>query len=139
MISPNTWRELVRPHHARLTELAHSRGVPVMYHCDGAIYPLIPELIDLGVDLLNPVAEAAESQRAQGRVRRPAPFHGGVDILRSSRPARPTRCDEVVRLVDTLGRGGGFVLCSSHHLQRRHAGREQPFWTISDPALRYRS
>jgi uroporphyrinogen decarboxylase len=140
MISPETWRELVRPHHARLTELAHSRGVPVMYHCDGAIYPLIPELIDLGVDLLNPIqpdAKGMEAQRLKDEFGDQLSFHGGVDILRILPQGTVDEVrDEVVRLVDTLGRGGGFILCSSHHLQP-----DTPLENILamyDVSLRYR-
>jgi uroporphyrinogen decarboxylase len=140
MISPDTWRELVRPHHARLCDLAHSYGVPVMYHCDGAIYPLIPEVIDMGVDLLNPIqpdAKGMEAQRLKDEFGDRLSFHGGVDILRilPSGTVDEVRA-EVRRLVATLGKGGGFVLCSSHHLQP-----DTPLENVLamyDVALRYR-
>jgi uroporphyrinogen decarboxylase len=121
MISPDTWRAEVRPLHARLTELARAYDVPVMYHCDGAIYPLIEELIDLGVDLLNPIqpdAKGMEAQRLKDEFGDRLSFHGGVDILRILPQGTPDEVrDEVRRLVETLGRGGGYVLCSSHHVQ----------------------
>jgi uroporphyrinogen decarboxylase len=121
MISPDTWRAEVRPLHARLTELAREYGVPVMYHCDGAIYPLISELIDLGVDLLNPIqpdAKGMEAQRLKDEFGDRLSFHGGVDILRILPQGTVDEVrGEVRRLVDTLGRGGGYVLCSSHHIQ----------------------
>lgn len=121
MVSPETWREQVRPHHARLTELAHSYGVPVMYHCDGAVYPLIAELIELGVDVLNPIqpdAKGMDARRLKDEFGDRLSFHGGVDILRilPQGTVEEVRA-EVTRLVDTLGKGGGYVLCSSHHLQ----------------------
>jgi uroporphyrinogen decarboxylase len=140
MISPDTWRELVRPHHARLTELARSHGVPVMYHCDGAIYPLIPELIELGVDLLNPIqpdAKGMEAQRLKDEFGDVLSFHGGVDILKIlPRGTVEEVRAEVARLVDTLGKGGGFVLCSSHHLQPDTP--VENVLAMYDPALRYR-
>jgi uroporphyrinogen decarboxylase len=141
MISPDTWRDEVRPHHARLTELARAHDVPVMYHCDGAIYPLIPELIELGIDLLNPIqpdAKGMEAQRLKDEFGERLAFHGGVDILRIlPRGTVDEVRAEVARLVDTLGRGGGFVLCSSHHLQP-----DTPVENIVamyDTALRYRN
>lgn len=141
MISPDTWRAEVRPLHARLTELAHSRGVPVMYHCDGAIYPLIPELIELGVDLLNPIqpdAKNMEAARLKEEFGDRLSFHGGVDIMRILPQGTPEEVAAEVRsLVQTLGRGGGYVLCSSHHIQP-----DTPLANIHrmyDVALRYRS
>jgi uroporphyrinogen decarboxylase len=92
-----------------------------MYHCDGAIYPLISELIDLGVDLLNPIqpdAKGMEAQRLKDEFGDRLSFHGGVDILRILPQGTVDEVrGEVRRLVDTLGRGGGYVLCSSHHIQ----------------------
>jgi uroporphyrinogen decarboxylase len=140
MISPDTWRAEVRPHHARLTELAHSYGVPVMYHCDGAIYPLIPELIELGVDLLNPIqpdAKGMDADRLKEEFGERLSFHGGVDILKIlPRGTVEEVRAEVKRLVETLGRGGGFVLCSSHHLQPDTP--VENILAMYDVALRYR-
>ena len=121
MVSPETWRSEVVPHHRRLIEAAHERGVPVMYHCDGAIYPLIPELIELGVDLLNPVQPDAKDMDA-ARLKREFGdrlcFHGGVDIMRTL-PTGTTEqvAAEVRERVEVLGAGGGYVLASSHHIQ----------------------
>ena len=55
LISPRHWRELVKPRHRQILDVIHSYGKPAMYHCDGAVAPLIPELIDMGVNVLNPV------------------------------------------------------------------------------------
>ena len=50
----------MRPHHVQLIELAHKYGKPVMYHTDDAIRQMLPELIDMGVDLLNPLQPDAK-------------------------------------------------------------------------------
>jgi uroporphyrinogen decarboxylase len=141
LISPDTWRAEIRPHHARLIELAHSRGVPVMYHCDGALYPLIPDLIELGVDVLNPIQPTARGM-APGRLASEfgnrLTFHGGIDIVGTLPQGTPEQVrEEVRRNVDTLGREGGYILCSSHHIQP-----ETPIANILamyEPGLRYRS
>jgi uroporphyrinogen decarboxylase len=121
MISPQMWREFVRPHHARLVELAHARGVKVMYHCDGAIYPLIPELIDLGIDLLNPIqpdAKNMDGRKLKTEFGHRLAFHGGIDINQTLPRGTPDEVRAEVRdRVQTLGRGGGYILCSSHHIQ----------------------
>jgi uroporphyrinogen decarboxylase len=121
MISPDTWRAEVRPHHARIAELAHAHGKPLMYHCDGAIYPLIPELIELGVDVLNPIqpdAKGMEAERLKAEFGHRLSFHGGLDILKTLPQGTQEEVQtEVRRLVRVLGDGGGYILASSHHVQ----------------------
>ena len=75
MISKPMWRGVVRPRHAQLIAAARALGKPVMYHCDGAVYPLIPELLEMGVSVLNPIQPDAARHgpgQSEGRVRRPA-------------------------------------------------------------------
>jgi len=121
MISPDTWRDEIRPHHERLVEIAHSRGVPVMYHCDGAIVRLIPELIELGIDVLNPIqpdAAGMDARVLKAEFGDRLSFHGGVDIINTLPRGTPEEvAAEVRRCVEVLGEGGGYVLCSSHHVQ----------------------
>jgi uroporphyrinogen decarboxylase len=54
-MSPSMYRELVFPAHHRLMDFAHSKGLPVVLHCDGLIESLIPSLIEAGVDCLQPI------------------------------------------------------------------------------------
>ena len=121
MISPTTWRELVRPHHQKLVSLAHSRNKPVMYHCDGAVYPLIPELIELGIDVLNPIqpdAKGMEARRLKQEFGDRLTFHGGIDIMKVLPRGTPDEVRAEVRdRVAVLGKNGGYLLCSSHHIQ----------------------
>lgn len=140
MMSQDMWRQQIRPRQARIFDVAKSFGVRIMYHCDGAIYPLIPELIDMGVDLLNPIqADAAGMEPAQLKAEfgDRLSFHGGIDIIQTL--PRGTQADvasEVRDRVNVLGKGGGYVLASSHHIQS-----DTPIanvLTMYDPTLRYR-
>jgi uroporphyrinogen decarboxylase len=54
-MSPAMYRELIFPAHRRLFEFAHGRGLPVVLHCDGFIEPLLPQLIEAGIDCLQPL------------------------------------------------------------------------------------
>lgn len=121
MISPQMWRKFVRPCHARLIELAKSYNLPVMYHCDGAIYPLIPEIIDLGVDLLNPIQTDAKGMAPEGLKEQfgdRLSFHGGLDIIKTlPRGSAEEVRAEVRERVRVLGRNGGYIVASSHHIQ----------------------
>jgi uroporphyrinogen decarboxylase len=141
LISPAMWRKFIRPHHAKLVELSHSYGKPVMYHCDGSVHPLIPELIDMGIDVLNPIqpdAAKMEAPQLKAEFGDKLTFHGGVGIINTLPRGTPedVRTD-VKELVDVLGNGGGFILCGSHHIQP-----DTPIENVLamyEPALRYRN
>jgi 5-methyltetrahydrofolate--homocysteine methyltransferase len=121
MISQEMWRDYIRPRHAQLIEPAKKRNLAVMYHCDGAIYPLVTELIELGIDLLNPVqadAKGMEPPRLKAEFGNRLSFHGGLDIIKTL--PRGTVEDvrrEVRERVQVLGRDGGYIMASSHHIQ----------------------
>jgi uroporphyrinogen decarboxylase len=121
MMSPAMWRQHIRPRHQRLAEIAHAAGKQVMYHCDGAIYPLIPELIDIGIDVLSPVqtdAEGMDPARLKREFGDRLAFHGGIDIMRTLPRGAPEEVRAEVRArVEVLGQDGGYILCSSHHIQ----------------------
>lgn len=53
IISPSLWRDFFRPRYKHQFELAHMYGLDVYFHSCGYIYDIIPDLIDIGVDLLN--------------------------------------------------------------------------------------
>lgn len=140
MISPSMYRDMVRPCHARIIEVARKFNKPVMYHCDGAIAHLIPDLIELGVNLLNPIqpdSPGMECERLKRDFGDKMAFHGGIDIIKTlPRGTVQDVRDEVQERVRILGENGGYVMCSSHHIQS-----DTPIENILamyDPALRYR-
>jgi uroporphyrinogen decarboxylase len=92
-----------------------------MYHCDGALAPLIPDLIDLGIDVLNPIQPGAKGMDS-GWLKRTygdrLSFHGGIDIV-STLPrgtVEEVRA-EVRKQVSVLGEEGGYIMAGSHHFQ----------------------
>jgi len=119
LLSKDMWREYVRPPHAALVELAHSRGIPVMYHCDGALYPLLPDLVELGIDVINPIqldAIGAPPEKLKAEFGDSLAFHGGLDIMQLLPHGTPDEVRaEVRRLIDLFS--PGYILCSSHHVQ----------------------
>jgi uroporphyrinogen decarboxylase len=121
MISKDMWTRYVRPRHAKIIELAKGYGKQVMYHCDGSIFPLIPDLIDMGVDLLNPIqAEARDMdpQRLKAEFGDRLSFHGGIDIIKTlPRGSVEDVKAEVRERGRVLGENGGYILASSHHIQ----------------------
>lgn len=121
LISSDMWAEFIRPNHARIVDVAKQYGVPVMYHSDGAMRALIPELIDLGVDVLNPIqadAVGMEPDALKQDFGDKLCFHGGIDIIETlPRGTVEDVRQEIQDRIRILGRDGGYVLASSHHIQ----------------------
>jgi uroporphyrinogen decarboxylase len=120
--SRKTFQRFIAPPIETLAKLVHSHGVKFMFHSCGAVRELIPDLIELGVDILNPIQPAAVGMAPEGlksdfgdRLT----FHGGIDIqyLLPLQPADAVRA-EVSRRAKLLGRGGGYILAPSHNLQQ---------------------
>lgn len=121
LVSRRMWSRYIRPRHERLIEAARSYGKPVMYHCDGAIYPLIPDLIDMGVEVLNPIqvsASGMDPAQLKAEFGDRLSFHGGIDIIETLPRGTPDDVRAEVRArVRVLGERGGYILASSHHIQ----------------------
>jgi uroporphyrinogen decarboxylase len=121
LMSPRSFRRFIKPWLQRMIELAHSHGVRVFHHDDGAIRPLIPELIEIGIDLLNPIQWRCRGMEREGlaadfggRV----VFHGGVDNQHTLPFGTP---DDVRReVLDNLRifkDSRGYIVCPCHNLQ----------------------
>jgi uroporphyrinogen decarboxylase len=123
LFSPATYRSVVKPLHAELFAFlhAHTRAKVFLHSC-GAIRPVIPDLIEIGVDALNPVQVSAEGMAAEGLVRdfgRDLVFWGGaVDSQGTLGRATPDEVEaEARRHVAMFAPGGGYVFASIHNVQ----------------------
>ncbi len=122
MVSPAMWRRHILPRHLRLNAAIREFNVKLMYHSCGAIYPLIPALIEeAGIDVLNPLqprAAGMDMSRIKEEFGRRISFHGGVDIQHTlpHGTAEEVR-QEVQDRCRVLGPGGGYILAPSHYMQ----------------------
>jgi uroporphyrinogen decarboxylase len=121
LMSPGAFRRFLKPWMARIIQLVHSRGVRVMHHDDGAIRPLIPDLIEIGVDVLNPIQWRCRGMEREGLARdfgKSLVFHGGVDnqqTLAFGSPEDVRR--EVAENIEIFGSCRGYVVAPCHNLQ----------------------
>ena len=120
-ISPQMWRRLIKPRMARFCDLIHRHGALVRYHSCGSVRAIVPDLIEIGVDILNPVQSLAagmdpfELKRAYGDR---LTLHGGVDIQELLPRSTPRQVRQAVRrLVDVVGEHGGYILGGTHTIQ----------------------
>jgi len=125
LCSPDLYRKMVHPYHKELFGFIKNKApnrVHIFYHSCGAVKPLIPMLIEEGVDILNPVQVSAEGMDTKALKREFGKdltfWGGGVDtqhVLPFGTPAEVR--DEVKRRVDDLAPGGGFVFAAVHNVQ----------------------
>jgi uroporphyrinogen decarboxylase len=120
---PDLYRQIFQPHHRRLYGMVHARsGARVFLHSCGAVADLIPDLIEAGVDILNPVQTSAAGMDA-GRLKREwgdrLTFWGGGSCAQRVLPwATPEQVEADVReRLRLLAPGGGYVFAPPHDLQ----------------------
>ena len=123
LLRPALYRQAVKPYHRRLFRFAREHcSARLLFHSDGAIAPLIPDLIEMGVDAINPVQVSAAGmdpeilKREFGRDI--AFWGGGCDSQRTLPFGKPDEvADEVKRRIDALAPGGGYVFGPIHNVQ----------------------
>ena len=121
ILNPARWRELIAPRLAAIFRVGTSRKIPVAYHSCGAIRPIIPDLIEMGLNVLNPIQcncpgmDPFELKREFGDT---LAFMGGVD----TQELLPNGTAEAVygatrRLLEGMtADGGGYILAASHSI-----------------------
>jgi uroporphyrinogen-III decarboxylase len=121
LFHPDTWRRLLKPRMAELVSRvkAINPDLLVAYHTDGDVREVIPELIEIGIDVLNPVQPAcmdpAELKRDYGDQ---LLFWGSIDEQKTLPFGTPGDVrDEIGLRLDTIGKGGGLILGPTHHVQ----------------------
>jgi len=123
MINPQSYVDIIKPRQKRLFEAIKSRtDAKLFYHGCGAVYELIPHLIEIGVDIVNPVqvnAEGMDSARLKQAYGDDIVFWGGgVDTQKVLPFGTPDEVrDEVKRRIDDFAPGGGFVFATVHNIQ----------------------
>jgi len=123
LISPDIYRQMVKPKQRRLLEaIRRKTDAKVYYHGCGAVYDLIPDLIELGFDILNPVqvsAQGMDTKRLKEEYGQDMVFWGGgVDTQHVLPFGKPEEvADEVKRRIDDLAPGGGFFFAAVHNIQ----------------------
>lgn len=125
LCSPDLYRKLIKPRHTKLFSFIKKQArvpVKIFYHSCGAVRPLIPDLIESGIDILNPVQVSAagmNTKELKKEFGRDLTFYGGgVDTQRILPHGKPQEVrDAVKRRIDDLAPGGGFIFNTVHNIQ----------------------
>ena len=121
IISPDTYRSMIKPLQRELISYIQSRGVEVVFHSCGAVRDLLPDFIEIGVHILHPIQlsatgmDTAELKRDFGRDI--VFWGGGIDVETLQFGTPESVRDEVRMRIDHLAKGGGFVFTPTHCIQ----------------------
>jgi uroporphyrinogen decarboxylase len=126
LLNPKMFREMVKPRFARLYReakrlfLQYNPNGKLMAHTDGDVYPLIPDYIEMGLDVLNPVqpyVAEMEHDKLKHEFGGRLAFHGGIDLQKVLPFGTPEQVRaEAVKVMRDLGSGGGYILAPTHYL-----------------------
>ena len=121
IISPRTWRKFLKPRMAEFISTLKSINpdVKIAYHSDGNIYPIIPDLIEIGLDVLNPVQPASmDPASIKKDFGSQLCFWGSIDEQHTLPFGNPDDVrQEVIKRLKTIGKDGGLILGPTHHVQ----------------------
>ncbi|MBI5670096.1 MAG: uroporphyrinogen-III decarboxylase-like protein [Chloroflexi bacterium] len=113
--------EFLLPRMKRMMDLAHESGVYVYFHSDGAIRQVIPDLIEAGIDILNPIQWRCRGMERDGLKRDFGDrviLHGGVDNQHTLPFGSVDDVRAEVRYnIEVMGAGGGYILAPCHNIQ----------------------
>jgi uroporphyrinogen decarboxylase len=121
LMSPRMWRQYFKPRMADLIASLREINphIKIAYHTDGVVYPVIPDLIEIGVDVLNPIQPMAmDPVKIKKEYGRNLCFWGSLDIQQTLPFGTPEQVKaEVITRLKTIGRGGGLLIGPTHNLQ----------------------
>ncbi len=120
MMGPRHWSTYLRKWYEILIQDAKQYGLKVFYHCCGSFHPIIPTLIDMGVDILDPVQTSAREMDLRslyGKYGDQVCWHGGIDVQKLLPHGTVPEIRRAVAEAKTLfGSKGGIVLGPSHEI-----------------------
>jgi uroporphyrinogen decarboxylase len=132
LMSPTMWRRYFKPRMANLIASLRriNPRIKIAYHTDGVVYPIIPDLIEIGLDVLNPIQPAAmDPVRLKKEYGRELCFWGSLDIQKTLPFGTPEEVRaEVITRIQTIGRDGGLIIGPTHNIQLDTP--LENFWTM---------
>lgn len=123
LIDPETWRKIIKPRIKYMFEEFRKikPDLKIAWHSCGSILPIIPDFIEIGLDILNPIQPAAfgmDPEFLKKTYGRDLVFFGGIDVQHLLPFGSPEMIrDEVKRRIGILGRDGGYIIAPAHNIQ----------------------
>jgi uroporphyrinogen decarboxylase len=119
LIDPDLWRRFIKPYLAEHMRVARESGMYIFFHSCGAVRPVLPDLIDMGVTALVVFQTRARGMDAESISREfggHLAFYGGIDVQHLLSFGTPAQVEEEVRRnVQAFACCGGYIVANSHH------------------------
>jgi uroporphyrinogen decarboxylase len=121
IIPPDLYRDFIKPWHAKLVELFRkkAKNAKILLHACGSVYDIIPDFIEIGIDILNPVqphANKMDTKRLKEEFGDKICFQGGIDLQRAMIGSQADVKEEVHARISSLGPGGGYVFSTANNI-----------------------
>jgi uroporphyrinogen decarboxylase len=112
--SLDMYRELLKPVHKRAIDWAHAKGMKARLHSCGDVHTLVPDLVEIGIDMLNPIEVKAgmDPVALKHQYGDRLGFHGGLNVLLYDHPEKLWA--EMRRVIPVMKQGGGYLIGSDH-------------------------
>jgi uroporphyrinogen decarboxylase len=120
IMGPVLWRNYIKPRIRKLYAIVRAAGRTVFIHRCGKVDEIMPDLVECGVDVFNPFQpEVMDVTEIKRRYSRDLTFFGGISTQKTLPYGTVTEVrDEVRRLIDTIGRDGGYIAAPAHDIPR---------------------
>lgn len=121
LIHPDMWRRYIKPRMQEMIDVVHAYGTRIMYHSCGSVRTIIPDLIEIGVEILNPVQPRAvgmEPRKLKEDFGDKLTFYGTIDEQETLPYGKPEDVrTEVLERISYMAPGGGFIISPCHSIQ----------------------
>lgn len=116
MFSPAMWQHFIKPRLAVIYQHCRDAGVVIGQHSDGAVEQLFPDLIEIGLQVFNPLSPSVmDPAVVKEKYGHQLTFYGGIDVEHTLPLGSPQEVREEIRSrAKVMGKGGGYILQSSH-------------------------
>ena len=122
LVSQETFRKFFKPSLKEICDLADSYGAAVIYHTCGSVKPLIPDFIEAGVKVLDPIQTSAKDmdiRELKEKFGDKITFHGAIDTQQVLPNSTPEEIVDIVKdTLSVLGQDGGYFFSPSHRIQQ---------------------
>jgi uroporphyrinogen decarboxylase len=120
LMNPALWKKMLKPHYEKLFAIGKRLSLPVWFHSCGDITAILPDLIEIGMNVWETVqlhALPMPAARLKQEYGRHIAFFGGVNTQALPFKTPEEVSEEVRRCIDLLGQGGGYICGPDHHLK----------------------
>jgi uroporphyrinogen-III decarboxylase len=139
MLSPEMLEKLEMSFLREQAQIIKAAGVPIFFHIDGNVEDMIPDFVEMGVDILHPIDPSGGVQdifRIKRKYGEKITLCGNIDIATILKDGTPGEIkDEVKRYIAVLGKGGGYIVSSSHNLHELIP--VENFYAMRDGVIEY--